>query len=54
MDTDTHDTTPQSAGLTLCIDVDGPSCHWPERWFSTDLGLFGCPKCAYTSADRDA
>jgi hypothetical protein len=48
------DTEAAPAGeLRICIDADCPSCGWPERWFSPDRRLFGCPKCDVTSRNRD-
>jgi hypothetical protein len=38
----------------ICIDADCPSCHWPERWVSPAEQIFGCPKCPYTSHERES
>lgn len=38
----------------LAIDADCPSCHYPERTFNPATGVFGCPKCAHTSTERNA
>lgn len=39
--------------LHLCIDADCPACGWGDRWFSPARMVFGCPKCAYESEERN-
>lgn len=39
--------------LRICIDANCPACDWPERWFSPERQLFGCPKCDFTSIERE-
>lgn len=39
--------------VMLCIDADCPACGWPERTFDTATRQFGCPKCDYTSEERN-
>lgn len=38
--------------IRFCIDADCPNCDWPERWY--DGEQFGCNKCEYRSAERNA
>ncbi|WP_020673851.1 hypothetical protein [Amycolatopsis nigrescens] len=49
----TSNSKPGTAEAVLCIDADCPACGWPERWLSMATRLFGCPKCPYTSTERD-
>lgn len=38
----------------LAIDAECPSCYWPERTFDIVARVFGCPRCTYTSDERNA
>lgn len=43
-----------AGGVLLAIDADCPACGWAERSFEPMRGVFGCPKCAYESEEREA